>query len=83
MAEAVKREKAPDELAVLIGVGKPGKGPPPGRGGMMGRGPLDMDDDSKVLDPDFEENMAVAFPELEGDTTKLGALQRAFRALMR
>jgi hypothetical protein len=50
-----------------------GSGAPPGNGPM----PMKKSD----VDPDFEDNIVQVWPELEGDTERLAALEAAIRAV--
>lgn len=82
---AMAREKAPEDLAVLVGIGKPRPGKPgmgPGKDSPFGKmGMEEPEEDESGLDPDFEEAAAKAFPDMGPD--QLLALQRAIQAAAR
>ena len=50
-----------------------------GAGSPPGKGPMPMLESE--VNPDFEDNIVQVWPELEGDTERLAALEAAIRAV--
>lgn len=72
---------AKSKLSDVFGKGKGGGKSPPGPDGLaliIGEEP----DGDEEMDPEFEDNIVEAFPDLEGSPDRIAALRRAIQAVM-
>ena len=75
-----KSDSHKPDLSVIFGIGKPSKGDDKSPSSRDSRDERDDKDESDELPPGFEEAAIEAFPDLEGDTDRLKALERCIKA---